>query len=236
MRLIHHNPPRAGDTFYVYVTEMVGTVHLEWSIDGEPIQKDKFPEDKYGLSQLHIAEKLIDPRFVGKELQIIGTDSAGADQIKRRILGKDDPIIDEAPICKPDTLTPEKFPVIRDVMNHTDKVRFRSSNGSKVTLRHIGTKRHPGPIHVEVGGTSRGTIGTDGSFDELADEALNDLITDVLREFNRNPSEALERYGRETGVCGVCDRTLTNPESIARGIGPVCARKVLIETLTGDVA
>ena len=35
-------------------------------------------------------------------------------------------------------------------------------------------------------------------------------------------SEALARYGRETGTCGVCHRTLTDPESVALGIGPVC--------------
>ena len=30
-------------------------------------------------------------------------------------------------------------------------------------------------------------------------------------------------YGRELGRCGVCNRTLTDPDSIAAGIGPVCA-------------
>ena len=39
------------------------------------------------------------------------------------------------------------------------------------------------------------------------------------------PEEASKRYGRELGHCGVCGRTLTNPESIERGIGPVCAGK-----------
>lgn len=33
-------------------------------------------------------------------------------------------------------------------------------------------------------------------------------------------------YGRETGVCCVCGATLTNPESIAAGIGPWCAGKL----------
>lgn len=31
-----------------------------------------------------------------------------------------------------------------------------------------------------------------------------------------------ERFGKHFGVCMCCGRTLTNPESIARGIGPVC--------------
>jgi hypothetical protein len=37
--------------------------------------------------------------------------------------------------------------------------------------------------------------------------------------------EALARYGRETGTCGVCHRTLTDPESVALGIGPICRGK-----------
>lgn len=32
-------------------------------------------------------------------------------------------------------------------------------------------------------------------------------------------------YAKETGKCGVCNTTLTDPKSIAAGIGPVCAKK-----------
>lgn len=39
------------------------------------------------------------------------------------------------------------------------------------------------------------------------------------------PREAAIRYGMELGECSICGRTLTNPESIAAGIGPVCAGK-----------
>lgn len=38
--------------------------------------------------------------------------------------------------------------------------------------------------------------------------------------------ESMLAYGRELGRCGVCNRTLTNPESIAASIGPVCAGKM----------
>lgn len=38
-------------------------------------------------------------------------------------------------------------------------------------------------------------------------------------------AEASARYGRELGICGVCGRTLTNDESRAAGIGPVCKNK-----------
>jgi hypothetical protein len=36
---------------------------------------------------------------------------------------------------------------------------------------------------------------------------------------------ALRRYGQELGVCGDCGRTLTDPDSRAYGIGPVCRSK-----------
>lgn len=48
----------------------------------------------------------------------------------------------------------------------------------------------------------------------------------VLREIAWNAPEAMLRYGREIGACGHCGRTLTNDESRARGIGPVCAGKM----------
>ena len=36
---------------------------------------------------------------------------------------------------------------------------------------------------------------------------------------------AAARYGHEIGECGLCGRRLTNDESRARGIGPICAAK-----------
>jgi len=41
--------------------------------------------------------------------------------------------------------------------------------------------------------------------------------------FAQGIKESAIRYGRELGVCGVCGRTLTNPESRAVGMGPKCA-------------
>jgi len=39
----------------------------------------------------------------------------------------------------------------------------------------------------------------------------------------QDPEEALKRYGREIGRCGICGRTLTDEDSRALGIGPICA-------------
>jgi Family of unknown function (DUF6011) len=37
--------------------------------------------------------------------------------------------------------------------------------------------------------------------------------------------EQAEEFGRVFGICVVCNRTLTDPASVERGIGPVCAKK-----------
>lgn len=39
------------------------------------------------------------------------------------------------------------------------------------------------------------------------------------------PQDAAIAYGRMTGTCAICSRTLDNKDSIARGIGPICAEK-----------
>jgi hypothetical protein len=40
-----------------------------------------------------------------------------------------------------------------------------------------------------------------------------------------DPRAAVEAYGIESGVCCICNRELTDPVSVARGIGPVCATR-----------
>jgi hypothetical protein len=47
----------------------------------------------------------------------------------------------------------------------------------------------------------------------------------IMTEISKNPAEASMRYGRELGKCGICGRTLTDEQSRARGIGPICAAK-----------
>ena len=45
----------------------------------------------------------------------------------------------------------------------------------------------------------------------------------ILREIATDVEGAMTRYGKELGVCGHCGRELTDEDSRARGIGPVCA-------------
>lgn len=48
----------------------------------------------------------------------------------------------------------------------------------------------------------------------------------ILAAIAADPKAASLAYGRELGHCGVCGRTLTNPESIDAGIGPICAGRM----------
>lgn len=49
--------------------------------------------------------------------------------------------------------------------------------------------------------------------------------TDALRWIAANQRDAAALYGKLLGVCGMCGRELTDEESRARGLGPVCASK-----------
>jgi hypothetical protein len=47
----------------------------------------------------------------------------------------------------------------------------------------------------------------------------------IMAAIEKNPKAAAVLYGTELGVCGMCGKALTDPESRAIGIGPVCATK-----------
>lgn len=51
-----------------------------------------------------------------------------------------------------------------------------------------------------------------------------DDTLEILRETAMSPFDAAKRYGYDTGRCSCCGKELTDPKSIAMGIGPVCAK------------
>lgn len=52
-----------------------------------------------------------------------------------------------------------------------------------------------------------------------------DDLKAALADIEKDPEAAAVFHGRASGRCAVCSRDLTDPESIARGIGPICAEK-----------
>lgn len=55
---------------------------------------------------------------------------------------------------------------------------------------------------------------------EFVSGAINNLSQETLLSL-----EEAKEFGALYGTCCVCGRTLTNEESIAAGIGPICAEK-----------
>ena len=47
----------------------------------------------------------------------------------------------------------------------------------------------------------------------------------ALDQIAQDPATAAKNFGLHIGKCGICGRTLTNDESRARGIGPICSGK-----------
>ncbi len=50
------------------------------------------------------------------------------------------------------------------------------------------------------------------------------IAAGVVKVMSDPLAEAIA-YGKQTGDCAICGRFLENPESVARGIGPICAAK-----------
>jgi hypothetical protein len=53
----------------------------------------------------------------------------------------------------------------------------------------------------------------------------NETLREVVKVLLGDPKAASQAYARESGCCGICGRTLTTPESLEAGIGPVCAER-----------
>lgn len=50
-----------------------------------------------------------------------------------------------------------------------------------------------------------------------------DAVRDQVIELIKDPAAAAKAYGLRTGSCCICGRELTDPVSVAQGIGPICA-------------
>lgn len=50
-------------------------------------------------------------------------------------------------------------------------------------------------------------------------------VVPLVEELDADPLAAAMKYGKLSGRCCSCGADLTNPKSIARGIGPECAKK-----------
>lgn len=105
------------------------------------------------------------------------------------------------------------------------------SNGAKKPkLRIAGftfspapkTSRNAGSIYVKQDGQYLGKVSS-GKF--LCTRECGDERRDQVLTVAADPKTAAIAHGLKMGNCACCGRDLTDPESIAAGIGPVCAAK-----------
>lgn len=83
---------------------------------------------------------------------------------------------------------------------------------------------NPGALYLKSQfGDYLGKITADGALRTVV--ALAPVIKDELRAFVREGRDYLNRVGTETGQCCYCGLPLTDPDSVVRGYGPVCAKR-----------
>jgi hypothetical protein len=84
------------------------------------------------------------------------------------------------------------------------------------------TSKNAGALYVKQAGQYLGKISGGRFF--AAQECTADQQKKVVA-FIDDPKAAAIAYGKETGVCCICNATLTNKVSIEAGIGPICGEK-----------
>jgi hypothetical protein len=85
------------------------------------------------------------------------------------------------------------------------------------------TGKNPGCTYVFDHDDYAGKVTPDGKF--IALKSAPAAIEGELIALASDPLAALTAYGKRTGNCSCCGRPLTNPVSVAAGIGPICAGK-----------
>jgi hypothetical protein len=88
------------------------------------------------------------------------------------------------------------------------------------------SSRNPGAIYVydDVSGFNEylGKI-LDGGF--FPTQTCGEQRRQAILKACANPLEAVLAYGKKFGRCSICNRTLTDPESVQMGIGPICRQR-----------
>ena len=123
-----------------------------------------------------------------------------------------------------------KFPNIIALFNQASKnlkqPKIRLELGKKKIVLSVAgpTSKFPGSVNVTDGGpfgnnVYYGRVNLDGGFDQRQD--LPGLIN-LLQSLQGDALQLAKDYGRRTGNCCMCGRRLTDPVSVANGIGPIC--------------
>jgi Family of unknown function (DUF6011) len=85
------------------------------------------------------------------------------------------------------------------------------------------TGKNPGAVYVkDRAGEYLGKV-LNGGF--MGTRSVTPEVSASIAGVMADPASAAIAYGKRWGKCSICNRDLTDPESIERGIGPVCAER-----------
>lgn len=108
------------------------------------------------------------------------------------------------------------------------KVSLKDSTGQKVVFKKAGNaSKYAGQILVTDGGPFGaakffGRIDESGSL--ITTPKATDSVVSLVKEFAANPEDTAGKYGRLTGGCCFCSKSLDDERSLKVGYGPVCAK------------
>lgn len=157
-----------------------------------------------------------DGRFVGRNGRVLGECFACSGTGRVRLARP------ATPAATGPAVSDEALRAAFDAATASGLRRPRITLGDVVVKPAGASSRNPGALYVTEGETYLGKI-IAGRFQRS--EACTPTQADRVAGLVSDPKAAIEAYGHETGVCAICGLTLTNPESIERGIGPICAER-----------
>lgn len=134
----------------------------------------------------------------------------------------------EAAAPAADTAGIDRLKLAFDTAIANAKAKGRGLKMPRITIGAVvispakATSSNPGAIYVKEAGEYLGKI-KDGRFYGV--RACTPEQEKRVLAFIADPKAAAQAYGIETGVCCICNATLTNKASIEIGIGPICATK-----------
>lgn len=97
------------------------------------------------------------------------------------------------------------------------KMRFEGFTASLAPAN----SSNAGAVYLKDGGRYLGKIAA-GKFQASRD--CHSATASAIVTTMADPMSAAVAFGRRTGSCSCCGRELTDPQSVAAGIGPICAR------------
>jgi hypothetical protein len=106
----------------------------------------------------------------------------------------------------------------------TSGLKWPKMNLGRIVVSPAGANsRNPGALYVK--SKDDGYLGKVQGGQFFASRDCSDDQREAVVKLLADPQGYAEAHGKLTGNCCICSRDLTDPVSVARGIGPVCASR-----------